>query len=153
MFLKTDQICTFSNLSTYLDELGPSIFIVTIPLFLDFLVWFITINQLLLMMTSIQIKAESSLQIALKAGGFSHRILFLYSGVVGTLSSAPFLRSTEQKERGFISIDWPMGHLTNNSLKKTKSNLEGIWYLSLCIIEFSSLLVFGAYFPQNQGSN
>ena len=61
--------------------------------------------------------------------------LFLYRQLCRNPFKCPFLSSAEQKERGFMSIDWPMGHLTNNRLKQTKSNQGGEGILS-----FSSLL-------------
>jgi hypothetical protein len=60
--------------------------------------------------------------------------LFLYRQLCRNPFKCPFLSSAEQKERGFMSIDWPMGHLTNNRLKQTKSNQ--VWE---GILSFSSL--------------
>ena len=56
--------------------------------------------------------------------------LFLYRQLCRNPFKCPFLSSAEQKERGFMSIDWPMGHLTNNRLKQTKSNQGGEGILS-----------------------
>ena len=66
--------------------------------------------------------------------------LFLYRQLCRNPFKCPFLSSAEQKERGFMSIDWPMGHLTNNRLKQTKSNQVGEGILSFSSLFWKGLL-------------